>query len=116
MKRRSMMLRLPKDAAGARSNTSLLGINRKARVSESDYYPVRRPAERRRTDPLVTLSSMLEDVLNDMRHLPDVQPFLFPVNAKVCSRIRKMYLIKKCPCNLDDFFILVSGRLLSYCN
>ncbi|XP_077286335.1 TATA-box binding protein associated factor 1 isoform X2 [Arctopsyche grandis] len=83
MKRRSMMLRLPKDAAGARSNTSLLGINRKARISESDYYPVRRPAERRRTDPLVTLSSMLEDVLNDMRHLPDVQPFLFPVNAKL---------------------------------
>lgn len=85
IKRRTMLLRVPKDAVGTRSSSNL-GMNRKARISEScDYYPIRRPAERRRTDPLVTLSSMLEDVLNDMRHLPDVQPFLFPVNAKVFS-------------------------------
>lgn len=41
-----------------------------------------KPANRRRTDPLVELSTILESILNEMRDLPDVQPFLFPVNAK----------------------------------
>ncbi|XP_059046992.1 transcription initiation factor TFIID subunit 1 isoform X1 [Achroia grisella] len=58
---------------------------RRGGASESCDYLVRRPAERRRTDPLVTLSSLLEDVLNHMRHLPDVQPFLFPVNSKMVA-------------------------------
>lgn len=58
---------------------------RRATNSESCDYLVKRPAERRRTDPLVTLSSLLEGVLNHMRHLPDVQPFLFPVNPKLVA-------------------------------
>ncbi|XP_026488250.2 transcription initiation factor TFIID subunit 1 [Vanessa tameamea] len=58
---------------------------RRGTASESCDYLVKRPAERRRTDPLVTLSSLLEDVLNHMRHLPDVQPFLFPVNPKLVA-------------------------------
>ncbi|CAH2037396.1 unnamed protein product, partial [Iphiclides podalirius] len=58
---------------------------RRGTASEPCDYLVRRPAERRRTDPLVTLSSLLEDVLNHMRHLPDVQPFLFPVNPKLVA-------------------------------
>ncbi|XP_068631569.1 transcription initiation factor TFIID subunit 1 [Battus philenor] len=58
---------------------------RRGTASEPCDYLVRRPAERRRTDPLVTLSSLLEDVLNHMRHLPDVQPFLFPVNSKLVA-------------------------------
>ncbi|XP_030020533.1 transcription initiation factor TFIID subunit 1 isoform X3 [Manduca sexta] len=57
----------------------------RARRRSACEYLVRRPAERRRTDPLVTLSSLLEDVLNHMRHLPDVQPFLFPVNSKLVA-------------------------------
>ncbi|XP_039753965.1 transcription initiation factor TFIID subunit 1 isoform X2 [Pararge aegeria] len=61
---------------------------RRGTASESCDYLVKRPAERRRTDPLVTLSSLLEDVLNTMRHLPDVQPFLFPVNPKVADYYR----------------------------
>ncbi|XP_063824981.1 transcription initiation factor TFIID subunit 1 [Ostrinia nubilalis] len=64
--------------AGARNK-------RRGTASESCDYLVKRPAERRRTDPLVTLSSLLEDVLNHMRHLPDVQPFLFPVNQKLVA-------------------------------
>ncbi|CAB3224233.1 unnamed protein product [Arctia plantaginis] len=59
--------------------------NRRGTVSDGCDYLVKRPAERRRTDPLVTLSSLLEDVLNHMRHLPDVQPFLFPVNHKLVA-------------------------------
>ncbi|XP_052759562.1 transcription initiation factor TFIID subunit 1 isoform X2 [Galleria mellonella] len=58
---------------------------RRGGANEACDYLVRRPAERRRTDPLVTLSSLLEDVLNHMRHLPDVQPFLFPVNSKMVA-------------------------------
>ncbi|VVD00816.1 transcription initiation factor TFIID subunit 1 isoform X1 [Leptidea sinapis] len=58
---------------------------RRGTASESCDYLVKRPAERRRTDPLVTLSSLLEQVLNHMRHLPDVQPFLFPVNPKLVA-------------------------------
>lgn len=42
-----------------------------------------RPANRARTDPVVTLSTILEEILNEMRDLPDVQPFIFPVNTKV---------------------------------
>ncbi|XP_047505448.1 transcription initiation factor TFIID subunit 1 [Pieris napi] len=58
---------------------------RRPTASESCDYLVKRPAERRRTDPLVTLSSLLEEVLTTMRHLPDVQPFLFPVNQKLVA-------------------------------
>ncbi|XP_013199879.1 transcription initiation factor TFIID subunit 1 isoform X2 [Amyelois transitella] len=59
--------------------------HRRGTTSDSCDYLVKRPAERRRTDPLVTLSSLLEDVLNHMRHLPDVQPFLFPVNHRLVA-------------------------------
>lgn len=65
------------------SEIRALGRKNRRGTAEPCDYLVKRPAERRRTDPLVTLSSLLEDVLNHMRHLPDVQPFLFPVNSKV---------------------------------
>lgn len=42
-----------------------------------------KPANRMRTDPVVVLSTILENILNEMRDMPDVQPFLFPVNQKV---------------------------------
>lgn len=38
--------------------------------------------DRRHVDPLVSLASLLEQVLNELRDLPDSQPFLIPVNAK----------------------------------
>ncbi|KAG7302944.1 hypothetical protein JYU34_012938 [Plutella xylostella] len=72
--------------SGSRKEFRAAGrIRRRGTASESCDYLVKRPAERRRTDPLVTLSSLLEDVLNHMRHLPDVQPFLFPVNPKLVA-------------------------------
>lgn len=79
LKRRTMMQRMPRDGAGGRAG----GRVRRRGAADSCDYLVKRPAARRRTDPLVTLSSLLEDVLNHMRHLPDVQPFLFPVNNKL---------------------------------
>ena len=49
-----------------------------------DYLHHRqKTTNRRRIDPLITFSTILEGILNEMRDMPDVQPFLFPVNAKV---------------------------------
>ncbi|XP_063240070.1 transcription initiation factor TFIID subunit 1 isoform X2 [Bacillus rossius redtenbacheri] len=78
MKRRTLLLKVPKDAVNSRK--------RRRAVSEMhcDYLKrQQRPANRRRTDPVVVLSTILESILNEMRDLPDVQPFLFPVNAKI---------------------------------
>lgn len=69
-------MKVPKDALSRkrRKNTSEL---------HCDYLKKhQKPANRRRTDPLVELSTILESILNEMRVLPDVQPFLFPVSAK----------------------------------
>lgn len=72
-----MVLKVPKDA-----------VNRKRKRAggelHCDYLEKhQRPANRARTDPVVTLSTILEAILNEMRDLPDVQPFIFPVNTKV---------------------------------
>jgi transcription initiation factor TFIID subunit 1 len=80
MKRRTLLLKVPKDAVSARKRKRPTGDD------HCDYLKrYQRPAgaNRRRTDPVVVLSTILESILNDMRDLPDVQPFLFPVNAKV---------------------------------
>jgi transcription initiation factor TFIID subunit 1 len=76
VKRRALLIKVPKDAMK----------NKKRRLAGDgkDDYTKRynKPANRRRTDPVVVLSSMLEQILNEMRDLPDVQPFVFPVNPK----------------------------------
>ncbi|XP_011494870.1 PREDICTED: transcription initiation factor TFIID subunit 1 isoform X2 [Ceratosolen solmsi marchali] len=80
MKRRTLLLKVPKDAVSARKRKRPTGDD------HCDYLKrYQRPAgaNRRRTDPVVVLSTILENILNDMRDLPDVQPFLFPVNAKI---------------------------------
>lgn len=77
IKRRSLLLKVPKEAVSSRKR------RRAGTVVHCDYLKrQQRPANRRRTDPVVVLSSVLESILNEMRDLPDVQPFLFPVNAK----------------------------------
>ncbi|XP_039293213.1 transcription initiation factor TFIID subunit 1 [Nilaparvata lugens] len=78
MKRKTLLLKVPRDAVNARK--------RRKQTAElhCDYLKrQQRPANRRRTDPVVVLSTILESILNEMRDLPDVQPFLFPVSAKV---------------------------------
>ncbi|CAB0008507.1 unnamed protein product [Nesidiocoris tenuis] len=77
IKRRSLVLKVPRDA-----------MRNKKRKQPNDLHcdylkRHQKPANRRRTDPMVVLSTLLEAILNEMRDLPDVQPFLFPVNAKV---------------------------------
>ena len=76
VKRRTLLLKVPKDAVG-RGKRKRMGDD-----SHCDYLRYHKPANRARTDPIVSLSSILEEILNDMRDMPDVQPFMFPVNAK----------------------------------
>lgn len=78
MKRRTLLLKVPKEAVSSKKRRRATGDD------HCDYLKrQQRPANRRRTDPVVVMSTMLESILNEMRDLPDVQPFLFPVNAKV---------------------------------
>ncbi|XP_075228523.1 TATA-box binding protein associated factor 1 isoform X4 [Lycorma delicatula] len=77
IKRKTLLLKVPKEAVS----------NRKRRKPPNELHcdylkRQQKPANRRRTDPVVVLSTILETILNEMRDLPDVQPFLFPVSAK----------------------------------
>lgn len=52
--------------------------------SHCDYLQKHhKSSNRRRTDPVVVMSTILEVILNEMRDMTEVTPFLFPVNAKV---------------------------------
>ncbi|XP_045464560.1 transcription initiation factor TFIID subunit 1 isoform X2 [Harmonia axyridis] len=80
IKRKSLMLKVPKDAMGSRKR------RRGGNDLHCDYLKKpNKSANRRRTDPVVVLSTILESILNEMRDMPDVQPFLFPVNPKAVS-------------------------------
>uniref|UniRef100_A0A2K6ELM9 Transcription initiation factor TFIID subunit 1 n=1 Tax=Propithecus coquereli TaxID=379532 RepID=A0A2K6ELM9_PROCO len=63
---------------------------------------------RRRTDPMVTLSSILESIINDMRDLPNTYPFHTPVNAKV---VKDYYKIITRPMDLQTLRENVRKRL-----
>ena len=78
LNRKSMMLRTPRDGSSGRRR------RRGGQELHCDYLHHRqKTTNRRRIDPLITFSTILEGILNEMRDMPDVQPFLFPVNAKV---------------------------------
>ncbi|KAG7211276.1 hypothetical protein KM043_010582 [Ampulex compressa] len=85
MKRRTLLLKVPKEAVNSKKRRRAAGDD------HCDYLKrQQRPANRRRTDPVVVMSTMLESILNEMRDLPDVQPFLFPVNAKAVPDYHKI--------------------------
>ncbi|XP_077971618.1 transcription initiation factor TFIID subunit 1-like [Styela clava] len=68
-------------------------------VSHCDYLT--RPAkkkERKRADPVVTLSSLLENVLNGLRELPSTHPFHCPVNPRA---VKDYYKIIEKPMDLQ---------------
>ncbi|KAK9885772.1 hypothetical protein WA026_013642 [Henosepilachna vigintioctopunctata] len=78
MRRRTLLLKVPKEAMGSRKR------RRGGNDLHCDYLKKpNKSANRRRTDPVVVLSTILENILNEMRDMPDVQPFLFPVNQKL---------------------------------
>ncbi|XP_065085735.1 transcription initiation factor TFIID subunit 1-like isoform X2 [Ochlerotatus camptorhynchus] len=76
VKRRTLLLKVPKEAVSKKRR-------RVGGDSNCDYLKRHnKTANRRRTDPVVVLSSLLEQILNELRDMPDVAPFMFPVNAK----------------------------------
>lgn len=88
VKRRSLVLKFPKvaaaaAAAAAKKNRRMSGLGSTSTL-QCDY--LKKPtkvANRRRADPVVTLSTILETILNEMRDMPNVQLFLQPVNPKL---------------------------------
>ena len=78
IKRKSLMLKLPKIARQTKKRLKNdEAANGGIKKREAGKLP-----NRRRADPVVTLSSMLELVLNKMRELPEAREFLYPVNEK----------------------------------
>lgn len=76
MKKKTLVLRVPKDLVRKRKRAMI--------DQHCDYLEkYQRPVNRRRVDPLILLSNAFEGILNEMRDLPDSDPFHFPVNAKV---------------------------------
>ncbi|XP_016358234.1 transcription initiation factor TFIID subunit 1-like isoform X1 [Sinocyclocheilus anshuiensis] len=105
VRRKSLVLKFPKQQ---------LPPKKKRRVGTTvhcDYLNVRRPHKsihRRRTDPMVTLSSVLESIINDMRDLPNTYPFHTPVNGKV---VKDYYKIITRPMDLQTLRENVRKRM-----
>ncbi|CAL4123197.1 unnamed protein product, partial [Meganyctiphanes norvegica] len=78
LKRQPLVLKVPK------GQIKVAKRRRAGTVDHCDYLKKKeRSVNRRRFDPVVTLSTIFEDTLNDMREMIDVQHFLFPVNQKI---------------------------------
>ncbi|PIK49714.1 putative transcription initiation factor TFIID subunit 1 [Apostichopus japonicus] len=77
LRRRSLVLRFPKENIPAKKK-------RTNDTEESlDYLKRRKQSiNRRRTDPLVTLGTLLESILSGIRKIPYTTPFHTPVNPK----------------------------------
>ncbi|XP_069603364.1 transcription initiation factor TFIID subunit 1 [Ranitomeya imitator] len=103
VRRKSLVLKFPKQQ---------LPQKKKRRVGSTvhcDY--LNRPHKsihRRRTDPMVTLSSVLESIINDMRDMANTYPFHSPVNAKV---VKDYYKIVTNPMDLQTLRENVRKRM-----
>lgn len=84
VKRRTLLLKVPKEAVKGKRRRAGTDVH-------CDYLRHNKTAKRSRTDPVVVMSSILEQILNEMRDMPDVQPFMFPVNIKVSFKILQLY-------------------------
>lgn len=91
---KALKLKIPRD---------VLAMKRKRRIGTSDncdylQKPDYKAANRRRTDPLVSLSAIFEEVLNELRSHSDSEPFHTPVNSKT---VPDYYNIIKEPMDLQ---------------
>ena len=53
------------------------GIRKKRKPNLPDYLDKKQTTARRRIDPLVSLNTILEDILNEIRDLKDCEPFRY---------------------------------------
>ncbi|KAI5133361.1 Transcription Initiation Factor Tfiid Subunit 1-Like [Manis pentadactyla] len=85
VRRKSLVLKFPKQQFPPKKK------RRVGTTVHCDY--LNRPPKsihRRQTDPMVTLSSILECIISDMRELPNTYPFHTPVNGKVVKDYYKI--------------------------
>ncbi|XP_044017521.1 transcription initiation factor TFIID subunit 1-like isoform X2 [Aphidius gifuensis] len=77
MKKKSLLIKLPKDNSNTKKRRRATGDD------HCDYLKRhQKTTNRRRTDPVVVMTTIFENILGEMRNIPDVAPFLVPVNAK----------------------------------
>ncbi|ESP02189.1 hypothetical protein LOTGIDRAFT_212720 [Lottia gigantea] len=94
LKRKSLLLKFPKQAVENKKKRRI------GTVIHCDYLKKpKQSSNRRRTDPLVTLSTIFENVLNELRAIPNTQPFLFPVNPK---EVPDYYKVVRKPIDLQS--------------
>jgi len=95
IRKKSLVLKFPKNMGKDSGKKRRVGT-----VVHCDY--LKKPtkaANRRRTDPVITLATIFEGILNEMRDLADVAPFLMPVNGKL---VPDYYKIIKKPMDLQS--------------
>ncbi|XP_055958756.1 transcription initiation factor TFIID subunit 1 isoform X2 [Patella vulgata] len=94
LKRKSLLLKFPKQNVESKKKRRI------GTVIHCDYLKKpKQSSNRRRTDPLVTLSTIFESVLNELRAIPNTQPFLFPVNPK---EVPDYYRVVRKPMDLQS--------------
>lgn len=75
MNNRSLSLKIPKDV-----------VSQKKRKNEFDcdnFKKLKQSANKCHTDLLTVLSKIFESILDEICHMPDVHPFIYPVDIKV---------------------------------
>ena len=92
-------------------SSSFKDKQRRKNVSQThcDYLDKpQKKVDRRHIDPLVSFGSILENILNELRDLPDSQPFLLPVNAK---KVTDYYTVIKNPIDLQTIRKKIQDKL-----
>merc|ERR1719367_1604266 len=103
MRRKSVQIKIPKDILKS-------GKRRRAGTGKHcDYLDTKtyRPVKRRRTDPVITFSTFLESILNELRVMPEAEAFLFPVSIKA---VTNYYDVIKRPMDLQSMRESVQNR------
>ncbi|XP_073084390.1 transcription initiation factor TFIID subunit 1-like isoform X4 [Manis javanica] len=93
VRRKSLVLKFPKQQFPPKKKWRV-----ETSVHCDNLNRPRKSIHRRQTDPMVTLSSILECIINDMRELPNTYPFHTPVNGKV---VKDYYRIITRPMDLQ---------------
>merc|ERR1719367_2655940 len=103
MRRKSVQIKIPKDIlkSGKRRRA---GTGKHCDYLDSKTY---KPLKRRRADPVITFSTFLESILNELRVMPEAEAFLFPVSIKA---VTNYYDVIKRPMDLQSMRESVQNR------
>merc|ERR1719186_1624221 len=97
IKRKSMQLKIPKQAlkAGKRKRA---GTGKHCDYLDQKNY---KPVKRRRIDPVITFSTALESILNEVRNMEEALPYLYPVKTQGKEAVTDYYNVIKRPMDLQ---------------